>query len=299
MEHIAPAHNLLVVSINKSVSEGADIYNAARYAWRLNVERARQADYVLAHQSGKVVGVFEVDEWLNATDKKFEDMDDFIADDKRWAFIGKVATSEVLMQYFGRLLPEGFVKRGASNPVRFIFLEDADNNKDDSGGLVDSSNRDEDLSGSLIHIDSVIEKVKDKIDRIISNNEDEINSSEELKVRPGYGSDKFYLDKIDGSYDSSLQNLIHHILWQEKFYHQFLSERQLADAARVINEEPDYIYRPDLDDESTSDEEFEQDQALDESLDTFYWQVITHVGEKLSEFDFFDNSGFDDNGYVG
>ena len=150
MEHIAPAHNLLVVSINKSVSEGADIYNAARYAWRLNVERARQADYVLAHQSGKVVGVFEVDEWLNATDKKFEDMDDFIADDKKWAFIGKAATSEVLMQYFGRLLPEGFIKCGASNPVRFIFLEDADNNKDDSGGLVDSSNGDEDANSFLI-----------------------------------------------------------------------------------------------------------------------------------------------------
>jgi hypothetical protein len=66
----------------------------------------------------------------------------------------------------------------------------------------------------------------------------------------------------------------------------------------VVKEEPDYIYRPDLDDESTLDEEFEQDEALDESLDTLYGRVITHVGGELSEFDFFDNSEFKDNGYV-
>jgi len=66
----------------------------------------------------------------------------------------------------------------------------------------------------------------------------------------------------------------------------------------VVKEEPDSIYSPDLDDETTSDEEYEQDEALGESLDTLYWGVITHVGRELSEFDFFDNSGFKENGYI-
>ena len=38
--------------------------------------------------------------------------------------------------------------------------------------------------------------------------------------------------------------------------------------------------------------------ALGDSLDNFYWGVITHVGGELSKFDFFDNSKFKANGYV-
>jgi len=147
-------------------------------------------------------------------------------------------------------------------------------------------------------MDVVIDEVNVELSRIISEFADEFNSSQQTKVRPGYGPDKFYLDRIDGSYDSSLQSLIHYILWEKKLYHKFLTARQLVDVERVVNEEPDYIYSPDLDDESTSDEEYEQDEALADSLDNFYWGVITHVGGELSKFDFFDNSTFKANGYV-
>lgn len=304
MKNLIPAHNLVIVSIKESVSNGTDIYNASRYAWRLNVDRARQADYVLAHQSGEVVGVFEVDEWLNATDDAFKGMGD--ADDSRWAFKGRVAPSEVLMQYFGKQLPEGFIKRGTPNPVRFIFLDDTEKTMDDPDGLNASSDEVEKKSGrdseekNSVSFDMamIIDEINVELSRIISESADELNSSEQTKVRPGYGPNKFYLDKIDGEYDSSLQSLIHYILWQKRLYHKFLTERQLADVERVIKEDPDCIYRPDLDDESTSDEEFQQDEALEELFDILYWQVITHVGVKLSEFNFFDNSKFEDNGYV-
>ena len=66
----------------------------------------------------------------------------------------------------------------------------------------------------------------------------------------------------------------------------------------MIDGAPEAIYRPDLDDDSTSDKEYEEDQSLDENLDDIYHQVITHVGEKLSEFEFFDNSEFVDLGYA-
>ena len=144
----------------------------------------------------------------------------------------------------------------------------------------------------------IVNKINIELSRIIFESTDEFNSSEQAKVRPGYGPDKFYLDKIGGAYDSSLQSLIHHILWEKKLYHRFLTKRQLMDVERVIKEEPGSIYKPDLDDESTSEEEFEQDEALEESLDALYWRVITYVGGELSEFDFFDNSEFEDNGYV-
>jgi len=151
---------------------------------------------------------------------------------------------------------------------------------------------------NLRQLDVVIDKVNTELSRIISKSAVELNSSKQTKVRPGYGPDKFYLDKIDGAYDSSLQSLIHYILWEKKLYHTFLTERQLADVKRVVREEPDYIYRPDLNDESTSEEEFAQDEALDNALDILYQRVITRVGKKLSEFDFFDNSQFKDNGFT-
>lgn len=118
-EVISPNHKLLVLSINRSVTDGKAIYEAARYSWKLNIERAREVDFVLAHQKGRVVGVFEVDEWLPADDQSFADRFSS-ADAGRWAFVGHVADSEVLLQYFNKSLPEDFVKRGASNPVRFL-----------------------------------------------------------------------------------------------------------------------------------------------------------------------------------
>lgn len=131
MDYLVPEHNLLILSVNKSVTSGAEIYNAARYAWKIDVNRALQTEYVLAHQSGRVVGVFEVEEWLPANDKEFESFES--ADPSRWGFIGRVAQSEILMKYFNKQLPEGFLKRGAANPVRFIFMDDPSNDDAESG----------------------------------------------------------------------------------------------------------------------------------------------------------------------
>ena len=147
-------------------------------------------------------------------------------------------------------------------------------------------------------VGSVIKSLNEKLDDIIKSHNEEFISSEQCKVRPGYGYDKFYLDAIDGSYDCSLHGLIHYILWEDKLYYQFLTDRQLKDVKKVIDTDPEAIYRPDLDDDSISDKEYEEDQSLDEDLDRIFHQVITHVGGRLSEFDFFDNSEFVDLGYV-
>lgn len=118
-EKIVPAHNLLVLSIGGSIERTLNIYEAARYAWKLNVNRARNADYILAHRSGHIVGVFEADNWIPADHPEFKGRF-YENDNGRWGFIGKVAQPEILFQYFNKELPEGFVKRGAANPVRFI-----------------------------------------------------------------------------------------------------------------------------------------------------------------------------------
>ena len=97
------------------------IYEAARYAWDAKKERAEKMDYVIAHQSGKIVGVFEPEKWLYADDKEFSAFPK--ADPKRIGFIGKIADSEILLEYLNKDIPSEFRPKGASNPVRYIELE--------------------------------------------------------------------------------------------------------------------------------------------------------------------------------
>ena len=119
MDYLTPRHKLLLISISRSLKEGADIYNAVRYAWKLNVDRARSVDFVLAHQSGKVIGVFVADKWLPANDPAFSEFQPN-ASSERWGFVGRIAPSEILLLYFGKNLPDDLRKKGASNPIRFL-----------------------------------------------------------------------------------------------------------------------------------------------------------------------------------
>ena len=49
MDYLEVNHHLLCLSIGKAVTEGKEIYDAARYAWRLNVENARKVEFIVAH----------------------------------------------------------------------------------------------------------------------------------------------------------------------------------------------------------------------------------------------------------
>ena len=102
------------------------------------------------------------------------------------------------------------------------------------------------------------------LENIIEKNSDDFIKNSSFKVRPGYGPDKFYLDKANQDYESSLENLIHHILFEEELYNHFLNERQMGNCKNVIENEPDSIYRPDLEDEVISDEEYELEEKASE-----------------------------------
>ena len=94
-----------------------------------------------------------------------------------------------------------------------------------------------------------------------------------FKVRPGIAYDKFYLNWIDGSYDMSLQGLIHHFMFEKKLYHKFLTKEQLESCTKVVNDLPESIYSP--------DEGSERDL-----LDEIQSSIITFVGKKLIDLGF-------------
>ena len=110
-------------------------------------------------------------------------------------------------------------------------------------------------------------------DMLIENHEDYFREENTFKVRPGVAYDKFYINQIEGSYDMSLQGLIHHYLWENELYHLFLSDEELETCEQVVNEQPEYIFGPDS-------------GETQEIIDEIQAKAIKFVGKKLIKLGF-------------
>jgi len=111
--------------------------------------------------------------------------------------------------------------------------------------------------------------------KIVSENTDFFKESGGFKVRPGYSYDKFYLDRVDGSYDMSLQGLIHHIMFEEKIYERLLTEEQILECTRVVQDFPDCIWKPDSDEYPELADVFD---AIYSECIFFTWHLLQEKG---------------------
>lgn len=112
-------HKAILINVNRSAAEKDSIYEAVRYAWKVDPKKAAKAEIVLAVLQGLIIGVFVADKWLAATPANFP----HTPGDRqgRWGFIGHEAPEEILRQYLRRRLPDSMRKRGAANPVKYAF----------------------------------------------------------------------------------------------------------------------------------------------------------------------------------
>jgi hypothetical protein len=110
-----PQDRILAISIGQSHAERS-IYEAVRGVWKLDLERARAQDLVLAVVGRMVRGVFRPREWVPATVANFPLLQEDIPG--RIGFVGKPAEPQVAMNYMNKVVPEAF--RHGQNPVRFI-----------------------------------------------------------------------------------------------------------------------------------------------------------------------------------
>lgn len=111
-------HNILMITINRSISDFS-IYDATRYAWRLDKSKAEKADFVLSIEKGIVVGVFKALEWKRARKQYFPEFN--IHTNSRYGFIGIEAESEIQNLYLRKRIPSEYRKKGASNPIKYNF----------------------------------------------------------------------------------------------------------------------------------------------------------------------------------
>lgn len=111
-------HSAILITVNRSVAERASVYEAVRYAWKLDPKKARRAELVLAVERGVIIGVFVAEKWLAATPENFP----WTVVDRpgRWGFFGREAPTEVARNYLRHRLPDAMRKPGAANPVRYL-----------------------------------------------------------------------------------------------------------------------------------------------------------------------------------
>ena len=108
-----------------------------------------------------------------------------------------------------------------------------------------------------------------------------------LKVRPGYGYDKFYLDWVSGSYDMSLHSLINFMLQDHKHYKKILSKKTYRNVTRFNKTNPEGLY------------DFGGDKNEQMLIDEVTWYIVCAVRISLEQegFEYSSYKDFIENDY--
>ena len=110
-------HRALLISVNRSAFENL-LYEATRFAWKIDISKAKQAEVILSTQQGIIVGAFVADEWLEATSANFPGKESIPG---RYGFVGREAPEALASLYLRKRVPDEFRKRGAANPIRYTW----------------------------------------------------------------------------------------------------------------------------------------------------------------------------------
>lgn len=111
-------HKILMIIISKSIAKNS-IYDATRFAWKINKKKAERAKYVLAVMQGLIVGVFKVYEWKEAIIRNFPEF--HLNRPGRYGFVGEEAEDNIKQMYIRKRVPDIYRKKGAANPIKYSF----------------------------------------------------------------------------------------------------------------------------------------------------------------------------------
>ena len=152
------------------------------------------------------------------------------------------------------------------------------------------------MSGS-VQSDLIVSKLIVLIRELIEENRSDFNHARNFKVRVEGLPGKYYLDSITGSYEDSLQNLVHKLMWRHELYALFIElPRELEKIEGIVASEPDGIYKPDAFGAEMAEEE-EALNSLEDQINEIYFKTIKNTALMLREFDHFDSYEFDAEGY--
>ena len=107
----------LLISVNRSAAD-TTLYEATRYAWKIDVKKAKQAEVILPTREGLIVGAFVATEWLEATRENFPGHEPVPG---RVGFVGTEAPESMRDLYVGKRVPDEMRKPGSANPIRYAW----------------------------------------------------------------------------------------------------------------------------------------------------------------------------------
>lgn len=112
-------HKALLICVNRTATKKS-LYDATRYAWKVNTAKAKQAEVILAVQQALIVGAFVAHKWLEATVMDFP----LGPEDRpagRFGFEGEEAPENIKTLYVGKRVPDEYRKPGAANPIKYTW----------------------------------------------------------------------------------------------------------------------------------------------------------------------------------
>jgi len=111
-------HRAVLISVNRSTTENATLYEATRYAWKISLSRAKKAEVILATVRGMIVCAFIADDWLEATSDNFPGREPRPG---RNGFVGTEAPVKIQRMYVGKRVPDSYRKAGSANPIKYTW----------------------------------------------------------------------------------------------------------------------------------------------------------------------------------
>lgn len=127
------------------------------------------------------------------------------------------------------------------------------------------------MSFSRQRKDDIVSFIYEKVFGIIYDNFDAIQDMKNYRLRPGYGYNRFFINKVEG--ECSLQSLIHYILYKDQVYKDILSDSQYDQCGEVIKSQHHAIYYPEGDSK--------EDTLLKELLDYIYNRSIFMIAQYM------------------
>ena len=150
----------------------------------------------------------------------------------------------------------------------------------------------------MIDHQKIVRRIVSRIIEGIENNLVDIERQQNFKINIPDIPGKYYLDRISGSYEDSLHNLIHKLMWYEKIYHEIISRYdEIKKIEDIVNNYPDEIYKPDCSD-ANDENEIEFYENLHDEINIIHFESIMCVKDYLSRFSHFDSQEFEYEGYI-
>jgi hypothetical protein len=111
---------VIAININQTYREGisaGELYDNTRGIWRLDRDRAENADYAFAVFKGVVKEVYKIDRWDRELSTEYKNRQvEHTKLRNRFEFVGKVAQDSIRDKYVGKLLSETH----AQNPIKYF-----------------------------------------------------------------------------------------------------------------------------------------------------------------------------------